>query len=85
MSVAKHPGYGRDGRRLCVVDQMTTGELRAELVDDAVAGHATPPQRYIDVIRRISLVERTSVETVHTSIIREAQAAGVVVMPGTVT
>lgn len=35
-----HPGYGRDGRRLQPVPEMTVEQMRAELVGDAVAGHA---------------------------------------------
>lgn len=35
-----HPGYGRDGKRLRPVEEMTADELHHELVADAVAGYA---------------------------------------------
>lgn len=35
-----HPGYGRDGKRLPHVDNMTVEQMRTELVGDAVANYA---------------------------------------------
>jgi hypothetical protein len=34
-----HPGYGRDGKRLPFVGAMTEQQMRAELVQDAVANY----------------------------------------------
>jgi hypothetical protein len=36
-----HPGYGRDGRRLPLVEDMTVEQMRTELVADAVANYAS--------------------------------------------
>lgn len=37
-----HPGYGRDGKRLRPVEEMSAAELHAELVQDAVARYTGP-------------------------------------------
>ena len=34
-----HPGYGRDGKRLPIVELMTEEQMRRELVEDAVANY----------------------------------------------
>lgn len=56
-----HPGYGRDGKRLRAVAEMTAAELHAELVQDAVAhytGGDTVPGRQRHLARTVAAYVR---------------------------
>lgn len=52
-----HPGYGRDGKRLRHVHEMTADELHRELVADAVAHHAAAGGKQL-LARQVAAYQR---------------------------
>lgn len=52
-----HPGYGRDGKRLPAVEDMSIEDMRRELVEDAVAGHAACGGRKL-LARQVAMYAR---------------------------
>lgn len=55
--MTRHPGYGRDGKRLPHVHSMSVEEMRRELVGDAVAGYAAAGGQGL-LARQVAMYER---------------------------
>lgn len=84
-SRGKHPGYGRDGKRLPYIEDMSADAIEREFIEDAIAGHETPLQRYVSGVTEIADKRNTPIEDTHRSIVDEVERqTGFSYMPGTV-
>lgn len=87
--MSKHPGYGRDGKRLPHVHDMTAEQIRHELVGDAVAGYAAAGglallQRQTLMYERLARLTGVSVDEAFNSVLDEVHAiTGVRALPVT--
>lgn len=77
--MSSHPGYGRDGRRLPAVDDMSVEQMRTELVGDAVAGYAAAggPRllaRQVLMYERIGWLTGLGAEAAISSVMDEVEA-----------
>lgn len=66
-----HPGYGRDGKRLPYLADMSPDAIMMELVGDGAAGHQTKLQRYVDAVQIVAAARGCTVEDVHVEVDQE--------------
>lgn len=82
-----HPGYGRDGKRLPAVQDMTIEEMRRELVEDAVSGYAASGgkkllARQVAMYARIGQLTGLGAEAAFVSVLDEVETlTGLRAMP----
>jgi len=80
----KHPGYGRDGKRLRYLSDMSVTDIERELIEDGIAGFETQLQRYVSGITEIAAKTNKPADDVHRGVIDEiATQTGSSIMPGT--
>lgn len=77
----RHPGYGRDGKRLHYIQDMSAGAIEQELISDGIAGFETRLPRYVAGIAEIAHQTGGSAEDIHSAIVNEVTKHGAV-MPG---
>jgi hypothetical protein len=78
----KHPGYGRDGRRLAYISDLSPDDIEREFVGDMVAGFTTALDRYVEGAQRIAALTKKPIDDVHVAIMTEAQNQGMTEVPG---